>query len=370
MTRGRPRSPKKKSLPPHLYERGGYYSWRDPMTGKEWGLGNNRAQAIAEAIEANIHIAGLSQKRRLVDRLQGIDGDTVADWCDRYLKSLETKLEKGDIAKATYDNWRQHIRRLESSDLGNRQISKITTRDMADYLSQWSDAGKMRSAQAIRSLLIKFFNAAMAAGWVEKNPLAPTERISVEVTRARLTLEQFQKIHAFALEHSPPWVARSMELAIVTGQRREDVRNMGPSIVRDGRLWIEQEKTGNRICIPLSIRLHAVNLSLGEAILKCRDRVLSKHFVHHSTYAGRAKPGDPVRRHTITAEFAAARNACGLTWPDGTTPPSFHEIRSLSARLYDEQGVNAQLLLGHKHPEMTALYKDARGAEWVEVRTS
>ena len=135
-------------------------------------------------------------------------------------------------------------------------------------------------------------------------------------------------------------------------------------------MWVEQSKTGNRVCIPLGLRLQALNLSLGEVILRCRDRVLSKHFVHHSAFAGRAKPGDQVRASTITAEFAAARDACGLTWPPDSAPPSFHEIRSLAARLYDEQGVNAQVLLGHKRPEMTALYRDARGAEWAEVDAS
>lgn len=55
--------------------------------------------------------------------------------------------------------------------------------------------------------------------------------------------------------------------------------------------------------------------------------------------------------------------------PPILTPPAFHEIRSLSARLYSEQGTDAQALLGHKSPDMTAIYRDVRGAEWIEVRT-
>jgi hypothetical protein len=30
--------------------------------------------------------------------------------------------------------------------------------------------------------------------------------------------------------------------------------------------------------------------------------------------------------------------------------------------------LNAQALLGHKSPDMTALYRDVRGSEWIEIR--
>lgn len=41
--------------------------------------------------------------------------------------------------------------------------------------------------------------------------------------------------------------------------------------------------------------------------------------------------------------------------------PSLHEIRSLSARLYRDQGIDVQTLLGHKDAEVTSLYLDDRG---------
>lgn len=50
-----------------------------------------------------------------------------------------------------------------------------------------------------------------------------------------------------------------------------------------------------------------------------------------------------------------------------TIPPTFHETRSLSMRLYAEQGVNVQALSGHKDPAMTAIYTDSRGSEWLRV---
>ena len=38
-----------------------------------------------------------------------------------------------------------------------------------------------------------------------------------------------------------------------------------------------------------------------------------------------------------------------------------------SLRLYHEQGINAQALAGHKSADMTAVYRDVRGDEWVKV---
>jgi integrase len=64
------------------------------------------------------------------------------------------------------------------------------------------------------------------------------------------------------------------------------------------------------------------------------------------------------------------RDAAEIAVEDGRTMPTFHELRSLAARLYTEQyGAEfAQALLGHKSAEMTALYRDSRGRGWTEIR--
>lgn len=45
-------------------------------------------------------------------------------------------------------------------------------------------------------------------------------------------------------------------------------------------------------------------------------------------------------------------------------PPRFHEQRSLSERLYRDQGIDTQTLLGHKSRSMTDKDNDDRGKEW------
>lgn len=55
--------------------------------------------------------------------------------------------------------------------------------------------------------------------------------------------------------------------------------------------------------------------------------------------------------------------------PEKGLPCSLHEIRSLSERLYREQGIDTMILLGHKHQSMTDVYNDDRGLSRGQWKT-
>lgn len=118
-----------------------------------------------------------------------------------------------------------------------------------------------------------------------------------------------------------------------------------------------------RLAIPLDLTCGAINISLREVVAKCRDAVLSQYLVHFRHTTSQAVRGDRVSANCTTTTFKKARNRCGITWPEGTAP-TFHEQRSLSERLYREQGLETQKLLGHKSQKMTDKYNDDRGKEW------
>ena len=67
----RPRTAGSKDLPPNLYrktdKRNGvtYYTYRDPMTGRSFGLGTDKAAAIREAHAANAHFSPASLAQRM-----------------------------------------------------------------------------------------------------------------------------------------------------------------------------------------------------------------------------------------------------------------------------------------------------------------
>ena len=139
-------------------------------------------------------------------------------------------------------------------------------------------------------------------------------------------------------------------LALVTGQRREDVKGMEFADVKDGFLWVEQRKSQGRtkLKIPVTISLKALGgLTIEDVIRECRDNVVSKHIIHHVRHKGTAKPGHSPKLGSFSTTFATYRDAADVQVPEGKTPPSFHEIRSLAARLYsDEFGADfAQALL-------------------------
>jgi integrase len=140
--------------------------------------------------------------------------------------------------------------------------------------------------------------------------------------------------------------------------------------VKDGFLFVEQEKTKQKLRIPVTVRNDALGMSIEDVVKRCRDAVVSKNMIHHARSLRVRKPGDAVDKDDITRLFQKAREASKITWEKGRTAPSFHEIRSLSARLYAEQyGKDfAQAILGHKSASMTAMYRDTRGAEWTEVK--
>lgn len=357
----RQRSSKRRGLPLNLYERGGYYSWRDPRDGREHGLGRDRGAAIDQAIEANRYVSGETAAQRLVDRLAGATG-TVNEWLDEF----EKRLARRTLATSTRANWRVRIKAMRAA-LGELVISRVTTKDVAAMIDKLIERGQGRSAQHTRSALREVFRAAQAAGWVKSNPVDVTDKVTVKVMRARLTLDHFIKIEAKAAELDP-WVRRSMLLALVTAQRREDISTARFADIHDGVWWVTQQKTGKKIGIPLTLRLDAIEMSVGDVISMCRDTVLSPWVIHHTKPRTKSKPGDPVWKDTVSKGFTRARELSGLAWSEGQEPPTFHEIRSLSERLYRDQGVDTQTLLGHSDARMTAVYHDARGAEWSMVK--
>lgn len=220
-------------------------------------------------------------------------------------------------------------------------------------------------AVALRSLLLDVFREAIVEGIIEKNIVEPTKTPAPEVKRERLSVEQFNAIRLSARAIGG-WIENALILALLTGQRREDISRMKFSDVKDDRLFITQGKTGHKLALPLSLQLREVGLSLREAIESCRKGNPSDHLIYSSVRRGGRKAG-PVAPDAITGAFGAARESCGLTF--GANPPSFHEIRSLASRLYElENGEElAQRLLGHKSIAMTKKYLDSRGQEYVMV---
>lgn len=337
------------------------YSWRNPVTGQEISLGRiDRKDAVAQAIEANNYIDQNYLPSSLLDRIKDVPTFTVAAWLERY----EVILERRELKPNTMKVRRNQIATIKE-EFGKIPLASITTKDIASFLEGYILCDKKSMASGLRSVLMDIFREAIVEGHVERNPADPTRTPTPKVKRERLLLEHFVVIREAAISHSL-WLPNACDLALVSGQRREDITLFRFSDVDKGRLFITQEKTGHKLALPLDLKLEIVGLELGEVIERCRVDNPSDFMIYSPVRRGGRKPG-PLTPDGVTQAFADVRDATNLKF--GPNPPPYHEIRSLATRLYEkERGETfTQRLLGHKNIAMTKKYLDARGAEYVMV---
>lgn len=363
----RRRSQSKREWPAHLYERGGYYSWRNPQTREEFGLGRDKTSAFAQAVEANIHLAGLTQKTRLIDKLTGSGDRSMGKWIEKY----EGLLDRQGLAKETRKSYKSMGNRMVRMFGDDTPVSSVTPLMVSVGLEGIVAEGKARTAQAMRVFMRLSFAEACVQGWCTVNPVLDTRlRARVEVRRTRLTLPLLLQI-CQAVQFD--WLKNAIALALVSGQRREDIAKARFKDFHDGGWWCQQAsaKSTNphRVFIPLELKLEVFGMSLGDVVSQCRRTgIASQYLVHQTQARGKSPVGQKIVADTLSNRFADAVEALGMNWAP-KTPPTFHEIRSLSERLYAAQGgVNTQELLGHDDAATTALYHDSRGSEWVRIK--
>ena len=351
------------NLPRNLTYRKGRqsYYWRNPVTGQEISLGRiSRREAISQAIEANSYIEQNYIPSALLDRIKEAPEFTFEKWLERYRVILARRnLKPGTMKVRT-----NQLATLQA-EFGRYSVAAITTRQVATFLDTYVENGKQSMAAALRSLMLDVFREAVVEGVISHNPVEPTRTPAPKVKRERLSLEQFTAIRQAASEMGG-WLANAMDIALVTGQRREDITLMKFSDIHDGRLFITQSKTRHKLALPLTLTLDARGITFQQVVDACRNGNPSDHLIYSAVRRGGRRAG-PVLPDALTSAFAEARDLSGLQF--GPHPPSFHEIRSLSGRLYEaENGEEfAQRLLGHKNISMTKKYLDSRGQEYVMV---
>lgn len=377
----RPRRRNSVDLPANLYEpRAGYFVYRNPANGTSHALGRiSRREAIAQAIEAN-HFIEKNESIRVVERLHAEkEGGTFGEWLNRF----QVILDRRDLSDNTRKSNKSKLKaiRAEFGDDPMATLERNVGR-WADWLDSIVETGKGRWATALRSTLVDCWREAIAAGKAERNPVEITRVQAAKVQRDRLTLDAFRILHATALEMDDLWLARSLEIGLVTAQRREDINAMQFRKRADATAWVEgdglyviQQKTGNRLILPLDLHLEALGMSVGDVIERCRSgAVVSSWLIHHNRSIAFASIGDQVHIDTLSRGFKRVRDRAtelghSRMWNPGKEPPTFHELRSLSIRLYTEQfsAEFAQAVAGHKSVDMTNVYRDLRGSEWARV---
>lgn len=130
----------------------------------------------------------------------------------------------------------------------------------------------------------------------------------------------------------------AMDLALVTGQRPGDILKAKRQDIRDGVLWVVQEKTGATVGVRVEDALQAVI-----------ERILARK--RPSMYLIADKRGQRIRYDTLNYKFTQAR---------GDADWQFRDIRA-KASTDSPTLKDAQLLLGHTDETTTNIYRRAKG---------
>jgi integrase len=308
--------------------------------------------------------AGQPVKKPAANDAPAVEGLTVAEWLVTYRSIIGQR----GYTQQTIKNRTTAINHIAAT-WGAMPLRSIRPVDISTALKQWSPHTAVRVLGELRDVYVE----AIANGAAESSPAAHVKRPKALGLRKRLTLETWQAMLNLARHGRQRWVHAMLLLALATGQRRADLAKMRFDDVVDGHLRVEQQKkagkpTGARVAIPLTLRLQATGMTLGEVIELCRgigapgDTLLRK------------SNGKPIEMSSLSARFRGLIvKACGPDAYQQYEWPSLHEVRSLSARTYVAEGMTpetVQALLGHKDAEMTAVYLNDRGltaGDWKRV---
>lgn len=369
----RPRKGGNKDLPANLYfhKHSKQFEYRNPISKDRFYFGKNKQIAIEAAIELNAKL--MPGDSDYVADVMGLSM-TIDKWCDIFENQIMTKMKLADETKKGYRRQLAMIKKHFKS----KRMAEISVLEVASFLDSLPGVLSKR----VRSLLILLFKYAISKGHCDINVAEQTIPEKTEKERQRLSLELFNSILNYSEKAkddngndieltTPAWLKNSMMLGLFTLQRIGDISRMKFDDIKDGYLYVIQEKTKKHgIAARLKIK---VTPELDKIIKACRDEVVSPFLIHRKpirNIMGESKvhPTQCTRDY-ISRSFCEVRNKVIDKKIPAKERPTFHEIRSLGASLYEKAGIDPQSLLGHTTKKMTDEYLEGHD-KWTEVKVA
>ena len=222
-------------------------------------------------------------------------------------------------------------------------IDAIEPMHILEYMDIRDQVAKVR-ANREKALFSHLFNKAREWGFTAtQNPCQGVKGFK-ETGRSRyITDAEFDQVKAQA--HFT--VVDAMDLALLTGQRPADVFKLKRTDIRDGALWIAQNKTGARLGIEITGELAATI-----ARINARPRkAISVYFIQDEN-------GQPLTQWALRSRFDKARTLAKVDF-------QFRDIRAKAATDTGDLA-HSQTILGHKNRDMTEHYVKARTGQCVK----
>lgn len=381
----RPRKSPYKELPAYLvYDKSKKQYRFTLINGVRKLMGANKSRAIAIAIEYNnrMRYKNILSTEALVKESGGYKGEyePFSNHIDHLMERIfkEEKLSERVKQGLINDSIRakEFFSTIPSTDIDLEHVNL--------YLKQYHANGSAEVQNRKVMFLKKLFSYAVDESIMLDNPATRKKLKKLDgKKRKRLSLDDFIRIK----NHAPLWLRTAMELSLQTAQARLEVSRIkysikSPSYGESGCIWfdtpnngiygtlyINRQKTKDKeaahIAIPIGEQLKRI-------IDDSRDHVLSPYVVHRMPEKA-TKQNKNVDHFTqvdasyLSKAFSAIRDEIGIM---RNLPieyrPTFHEIRALSAHLFEQQGINPQARMAHSDEKSTKVYTKNH-IEWVEV---
>lgn len=356
-----------------------YFSYVDPATKDETGLGRDYEQARQAAQILNAKRA-TDPVLALVNRVDK-PSKTVekhVSWFDKEVLAKHRGKDGRPLAESTIYNRRLMLQGIVAHFGKNRDVATITRRECVALL----EAQTPEQHNRYRQFMHQVFLHAVAQGLRDDNPIEMTVKKTVVRQRQRLTREVFDGIHAAAA----PWFRRALDLALWSLQRREDLTLLrSDQHWKDGRLFVAQGKveahgTG-RLRVTPGEKLKAAIIACLNAPQRADCPFLLFKVPERHAPAEWKVHDYQLAPEMLTREFQRLRDelvdARGKSIWKGIPErqrPSFHEIRSLGGDMYVQDlgwpREKVQALYGHTTMEMTQHYLDGHGEKWDDVEAA
>ncbi|HOB93803.1 MAG TPA: tyrosine-type recombinase/integrase [Aquabacterium sp.] len=312
-------------LPPGLHMKGERYYHVTTTTPRKWTpLGRNRARALLEWA-----------------RIEGTEPDPNVRTFDVIAQRYEREVMPTKAPRTQKDNLIE-LDRLRAV-FGRMLIEAIKPHHVRGYLDKRGQTAKAR-ANREKALLSHVFNKAREWGYTDApNPCQGVKGFTEAGRDRYVTDDEFKAVR----DQADPTVRDAMDLALLTGQRPADVLKILRTDIRDGALFIAQNKTGAKRAIEI----------VGE-LADVLKRITSRPRVRQSAYLIQDDDGKPLSLLALRGRFDKARKAAGVSF-------QFRDIRAKTASDTGDLG-HSQRLLGHKNREMTEHYVRERIGQRVK----
>jgi len=340
---------------PNLYSNNGGTSFRykHPVEGTWHGLGSDEAKARVAAKRLNAILLPEN------DLVSGVLGNETLSQHIQWMR--ENILPEREYSQSTIEMYEIRFRQLEREIGGGRALDEVTVHMLSKVMEKLTP----RTANQFRQVSVDVFRVAMSRGLCSDNPAEATLKRREKKSRKRLTYEQYLQIRNHG--DMPQWMRNAMDVGLYSLQRRGDITQMKFSDIKDGSLYVIQEKTQKHDTAYLKIN---IGPELAQILRRCRDDINSPFIIHRRPEKIIKRKGmhwTQIKPEMISRHF---QKVAALVMPD--TPaderPTFHEVRALGIKKYKDQKLEAKKLAGHSSDKMTNNYDSGHEEiRWVEV---